>query len=135
MRRLGIPILVLVVGVAVGVGIGLLVKSLETSESDRVSEAATAYLQAFGNNDPGALCASISPLGRAQLQFSASSCEQAASSTIARVPKAERDGLREPEVTVVSVNGNRAAVRFSPKLGGRSDMQLIKLADQWLVNS
>ena len=46
-----------------------------------------------------------------------------------------RLALRAPEITVVSVNDNRAAVRFSPKLCGRDDMQLIKLRDQWLVNS
>lgn len=135
MRKLWRSAAVLIVGVAVGVGIALLVKSLRTSESDRVKETATVYLQAFATNNAAGLCSEISPAGRAQLQVNAISCEQAASATIARVPKADREALREPQVTVVSIDGNRAAVRFSPKLGGRGDMQLIKLGDQWLVNS
>jgi hypothetical protein len=135
MQKLWRSAAILVVGVGIGVGIALLVRGLRDSESDHVQETAEAYLHAFAADDPAALCANISPLGRAQLQFNATSCEQAAGSTIARVPKAEREALREPQITVVSINGNRAAVRFSPKLAGRGDMQLIKLADQWLVNS
>jgi hypothetical protein len=50
-------------------------------------------------------------------------------------PAAQRDALKDPEVTVVSIADNRAAVRYTPKLAGRGDMQLIKLRGQWLVNS
>ena len=37
------------------------------------------------------------PAGRAQLQATAISCQQAASATIARVPKADREALRKPD--------------------------------------
>src|SRR5207244_796905 len=101
-----------------------------TSESDRVSETATAYLQAFANNDRAALCTYVSPLGRTQL-----GCGQGGSIQAVKLTAAEREALQHPQVTVVSVNGNNATVRFSPKLAGRGDMALIKLRDQWYVNS
>jgi hypothetical protein len=130
-------LLFLPVGVAIGVLIAwaLNVNGWRDSEEDHVRETAKVYLQAFANNDPGAVCANISPLGRAQLQFSARSCEDSAKSAIAQVPKAQRAALKDPQVDVVSIANNRASVRYSPKLAGRSDMQLIKLRGQWLVNS
>jgi len=136
LRRLPKELLFLPVGIAIGVLAGYLlnVNGWRDSEQDHVKEAATAYLQAFADNDAAALCATISPLGRATLQTGARSCEDSAHSAIAQVPKAQREALKAPQVTVVSVNGRRAAVKMTPKLGGRGDMQLIKLADQWLVN-
>src|SRR4051794_10429017 len=137
LRRLPKELLFLPVGLAIGVLAGYLlnVNGWRDSESDHVREAATAYLQAFANDDPAAVCANISPLGRTQLQFSSKSCEDSAKSSIAQLPKAQRAALKDPQVTVVSVANNRAAVKFTPPLGKRGDMQLIKLRDQWLVNS
>ena len=130
-------LLFLPVGVAIGVLIAwaLNVNGWRDSESDHVREAAKVYLQAFADDDPAAVCANVSPLGRTQLQFSARSCEDSAQSAIAQIPKPQRDALKDPDVTVVSIASNRASVRYTPKLAGRGDMQLIKLRGQWLVNS
>jgi hypothetical protein len=137
LKRLPKELLFLPVGIAVGVLIGYLlnVNGWRSSESDHVREAATAYLRSFADDDPAALCANISPLGRTQLQFSARSCEDSAKSAMAQIPKAQRAAMKDPDVDVVSVGDNRASVRYSPKLAGRGDMQLIKLRGQWLVNS
>jgi hypothetical protein len=137
LKRLPKELLFLPVGIAVGILAGYLlnVNGWRSSEADHVREAATAYLQSFANDDPAALCASISPLGRTQLQFSARSCEDSAKSAMAQIPKAQREALKDPDISVVSVANDRAAVRYSPKLAGRGDMQLIKLRGQWLVNS
>src|SRR4051794_37704101 len=106
MRRARNILITLVIGVAIGVGIGLLVKSLGSSESDKVSDAATGYLQAFADNAPAALCAHISPLARTRLQLNSQTCEQSAKTAIAQLPNAQRDALRNAEVTDVVVAGN-----------------------------
>src|SRR3954470_24950230 len=98
MRRVPNILITLVIGVALGVGIGLLVKSLGSSESDKVSDAATGYLQAFADDDPAALCAHITPLARTRLQFNAQTCEQSAKTALAQLPKAQRDALRNAEI-------------------------------------
>jgi hypothetical protein len=134
MQKLWRSAAVLVVGVAIGVGLALLIKNLRTSESDRVEEAATSYLQAFADNDPASLCASISPLGRTALQLNSQTCEQSAKTAIAALPKGDRDALHNAEITSVSVSGNNGSVKFTPKLAGRDDMKLVKLRDVWFVN-
>lgn len=134
MQKLWRNAAVLIVSVAVGVGLALAVKSLRTSESDRVEEAATAYLQAFAQNDPASLCASISPLGRTALQLNSQTCEGNAKTAIAALPKGERDALRDAEITSVTVSGDNSTVKFTPKLAGRDDMKLVKLRDVWFVN-
>jgi hypothetical protein len=137
LRRLPKELLFLPVGLAIGVLAGYLlnVNGWRDSESDHVREAATAYLQAFADDDPAAVCANISPLARTQLQLNAKTCEDSAKSSIAQLPAAQRAALKNPQITVVSVANDRAAVKFTPKLGQRGEMQLIKLRDQWLVNS
>jgi hypothetical protein len=135
LKRWRAELVALVLGLGIGVGIALaLGVGRGESEPDRVRDAATAYLQAFADDDPTALCQHISPLGRARLQFGAQSCDASAQTSIARLPKGQRDALHDPKIAVVSVSANKAAVRFAPKLSGRGDMQLVKVGGQWLVN-
>src|SRR4051812_37599567 len=138
LRRWRTELIALVVGIAIGVGAGVLLGlgpfDRTPSEPDRARDAATAYLQAFADDDPGALCAHISPLGRARLQFNARSCEQSAQTAITQLPQAQRDALRDAKVTAVAISGTRGTAHFTPKLSGRNDMQLVKVGEQWLVN-
>src|SRR4051794_19500826 len=134
LKRWRAELIALVVSVAVGAGIALALGVGRDAEPGRVQDAATGYLKAFADDDPAALCAHISPVSRARLQFGAQSCEAAAGTSIKQLPANQRDALRDPQVTVVSVNGTKATVRFAPKLAGRGDMQLVRIGDAWLVN-
>src|SRR4051794_40050149 len=136
LKRWRTELIALVVGVALGVGLGIAlgVGPFGTSESDRARDAAAGYLLAFADDDPASLCAHISPLGRARLQFNARSCEQSAQTAITQLPKAQRTALADAKVTAVSLNGARGTAHFTPKLAGREDMQLVKVGGQWLVN-
>jgi hypothetical protein len=139
LKRWRVEIFALVVAIAIGVGLGLILGVGRSSESDKVSDAAASYLQAFANNDPKGLCADLSPTVQARMKaaqvFGAGSCEDTARTSIVGTPAKERAALKNAKVTVVSVDGDKASVRFSPELKGNSVMQLVKVGDNWLVNA
>jgi hypothetical protein len=139
LKRWRVEIFALVVAIAIGVGIGLILGVGRTSESDKVSDAATSYLQAFANNDPQSLCADLSPTVLARMKagqvFGGGSCEDTARKSIGQVPANQRAALKSPKISVVSIDGDKAAVSFSPKLNGSSEMQLVKVGDNWRVNT
>ena len=136
LKRWRTELIALVVGVAIGVGIGVIagVGPFGTSESDRASDGAAAYLKAFADNDASELCASISPLARTRLQFSGQSCLQSAATALNKLPQAQRAALADAKITGVSLNGTRGTAHFEPTLSGRDAMDLVKVGDQWLVN-
>jgi hypothetical protein len=140
LKRWRAEIVALVVAIGIGVAIGLILGlGGGESESDRVSAAASSYLQSFADNDPQALCQDLSPAVQARMKagqlFGGGSCEDTARSSIAKVPARERAALKDPKITVVTVDGNKAAVRFEPKLNGSDVMQLVKVGENWRVNS
>src|SRR5262245_46086138 len=139
LKRWRVEIIALAVAIAIGVGLGLVLGVGRTSDSEKVSNAAISYLQAFANNDSKTLCADLSPEIQKRMKaaqvFGGASCEDTARTSIAAVPAKERAALEEPQITVVNIDGDKAAVRFSPKLKGSSEMQLLKVGDNWLVNA
>jgi hypothetical protein len=139
LKRWRAEIIALVVAVGIGVGIGLVLHVGRSSESDKVSAAATSYLNAFANDDPKGLCADLSPAVQARMKaaqvFGAGSCEDSARTSILGTPARERAALKNATITVVSVSGDKASVRFSPKLKGSDQMQLVKIGESWLVNA
>ena|ERR1700754_551408 len=139
LKRWRVEIFALVVAIAIGVGLGLILGVGRASESDKVSDAATSYLQAFANNDPTSLCADLSPTIQARMKagqvFGGSSCEETARTSIGQIPANQRAALKNPKITAVSIDGDTASVTFSPKLKDSSQMQLVKVGDNWLVNA
>ena len=132
LRRWRAEILVGAAGIAIGVVLGIVLGVGRTSEQDRVRDAAAAYLHAFADGDPAAVCDHISPLS--QKLSGAESCEAGARASIRQLKPADRDALHDAKVTVTSIAGDRrATVRFTPKLNGRGDMQLVKVDGRWLV--
>jgi hypothetical protein len=134
LKRWRTEIVAIVAAIAVGVGVALALGVGQTSESDKVAASAEAYLTAFADNDPVALCAAISPVARVQFEFSSTDCATSVKTQIQKVPEAERAKLRDAAVTVESVAGENATVKFSPKLNGRGDMHLVKRDETWFVN-
>jgi hypothetical protein len=139
LKRWRVELLALVVAIAIGVGLGVILGVGGSSESEKVSDAATGYLQAFANDDPKGLCAELSPTVQARMKaaqvFGAGSCEDTARTSILGTPAKERAALKDAKITAVSIDGDRASVQFSPKLKGSSRMQLVKVGDTWLVNA
>jgi hypothetical protein len=134
LRRWRVEIIAGLAAVAVGVAIVLGLGRFGESESDRVRDAATAYLHAFADGDPAALCETISPdrfqgLGALRSQ----DCASSARTAIAAVPEDRRAPLHNAEVTVVSLSDASARVRFQPPLAGQSEMGLVKIDGEWLV--
>src|SRR3954451_21443408 len=103
LRRWRTELIALVVSIAVGVGVGLALGLGRTSEPDRVRDAATAYLHAFADGDPAAVCEHVSPLS--QKLTGAQSCEEGARASIRQVPERERDALHDAKVTAVTIAG------------------------------
>src|SRR6201991_3693334 len=139
LKRWRVEIFALVVAIAIGVGLGLILGVGRASESDKVTDAATSYLQAFANNDPAGLCAELSPTVLARMKagqvFGGGSCEETARKSIGQVPANQRAALKAPKITAVSIDGDKASVSFAPKLNGSNEMQLVKVGDNWLVNT
>ena len=134
LRRWRAELIAFAVAIALGVGVALVLGVGRTSEQDKVKDAASAYLAAFADNDPVALCSAISPVARVQLEFSSTDCATSARTAIAKVPAKDRAALRDPSITVASVSDAEARVQFSPKLSGTGDMHLVKRNDTWFVN-
>ena len=131
LRRWRTELIALAVSIAVGVGVGLALGLGRTSEPDRVRDAATSYLHAFADGDPAAVCEHVSPAS--QKLTGAQSCEEGARTSIRQISERDREALHGVKVTAVTINGERATVRFTPKLSGRDDMQLVKADGRWLV--
>jgi len=134
LKRWRTEILAFAAAIVVGVGVALALGVGQTSEADKVEASAAAYLTAFADNDPVALCATISPVARVQFEFSSTDCATSVKTQIQKVPEAERAKLRDATITVESVSGKDATVKFSPKLDGRDDMHLVKRDETWFVN-
>ena len=134
LRRWRTELIAFAVAIALGVGVALVFGIGRTSEEDKVHDAAAAYLAAFADSDPVALCGTISPVARVQLELSSSDCATTAKTAITKVPAKTRAAFRDPAITVQSVDAKNATVKFSPKLDGRDDMHLVKRGDTWFVN-
>lgn len=134
LRRWRTELIAFAVALALGVGVAVVFGVGRTSEEDRVRDAAARYLDAFATGDPVAVCGAISPVARVQLEFSSTDCASSAKTAILKVPAKERTALRDPSITVESVKGSEASVKFSPELNGSGDMHLVKRNDTWFVN-
>ncbi|MDA0180860.1 hypothetical protein OJ997_11195 [Solirubrobacter phytolaccae] len=134
LKRWRTELIAFAVAIGLGVGVALVFGVGRTSEEDKVQDVAATYLAAFADNDPVALCNAISPVARVQFEFASSDCATSAKTAILKVPEQERAALREPSITVESVNDAEARVQFSPKLSGSGDMHLIKRNDTWFVS-
>ena len=134
LRRWRTEILAFAVAIALGVGVALVFGIGRTSEEDKVHDVAAAYLAAFAEDDPVALCNAISPVARVQFEFASTDCATSAKTAIQKVPAKERAALKSPSINVASVSDAQARVQFSPKLSGTGDMHLIKRQDTWFVS-
>lgn len=134
LKRWRAEIIAFAAAIAIGVAVALVFGIGRTSERDKVYDAAEAYLAAFADNDPVALCSTISPVARVQLEFSSTDCATSARTAIARVPEKDRAALQQPKITIDSIDDAEARVTFSPKLNGTGDMRLVKRDEAWFVN-
>jgi len=134
LRRWRAELIAFAVAIALGVGVALVFGIGRTSEEDKVKDSAAAYLSAFADNDPVALCSVLSPAARVALEFQSTDCATPAKTAIAKVPAKDRAALGDATVTVESMTDRDATVNFSPKLDGRDDMHLIRRNDAWFVN-
>jgi hypothetical protein len=106
------------------------------SDEDQIREAATDFTVAFADGDMDRVCELMTGEAKRKLvALGRGSCEQVMGLAGDAMDDAERDRLRDAEVTKVTIDGDRAEVVQTSGSETVDPLQLAKRGDEWLVDA